>query len=146
MGEEIGERGSWQSPEGFRCSFQGFWAMPTVGTEESIKNHPEATTQIPKSPNYHPQKPPPEDAPFFILPTEALRSSRAPPRIPMALIRCSTDPRVKMAILWCATHQHKKQISTKKRKNNMIPARGPQTGVLIILTLNFNLILNVNLI
>ena len=31
-------------------------------------------------------------------------------------------------------------------RKKMIPARGPQTGVLLILTLNLNLILNVNLI
>ena len=53
MGEEIGERGSRKSPDGFSCYFLGFGGFLTVGTEESIKNHPEATTQIPKSPKYH---------------------------------------------------------------------------------------------
>ena len=54
MGEEIGERGSRKSPDGFCCYFLGFGAIPTVGTEESIKNYPEPSTQIPKRPTYHP--------------------------------------------------------------------------------------------
>ena len=69
MGEEIGERSSGMLPERFCCYFYGFGAILTVGAEESIQNHPEPTSQIPKSPKYSLKKDLPEDAPFFLLPT-----------------------------------------------------------------------------
>ena len=50
MGEETGERSSGTPPDVFCCYFHSFGAILTVGTEESIKNHPEPTGQIPKSP------------------------------------------------------------------------------------------------
>ena len=69
MREDIGERASGMLPDGFCCYFYGFGPILTVGTEESIKNHPEPTTQIPKSPKYSLKKDLPEDAPFlFFLP------------------------------------------------------------------------------
>ena len=51
-GKEIGESSSGVLPDRFRCYFQGLGAILTVGTEESIKNHPEPTCQIPESPKY----------------------------------------------------------------------------------------------
>ena len=69
MGEEIGRRSSGMLPDGFCCYFHGFGAILTVGTEESIKNHPEPTSQIPKSSKYSLKTDLPEDAPFFLLPT-----------------------------------------------------------------------------
>ena len=68
MGEEIGERSSGMLPDGFHCYFHGLGVILTVGTEKSIKNHPEPISQIPKSPKYSLKKDLPEDASFFILP------------------------------------------------------------------------------
>ena len=56
-------------PDGACCNFQGLGAILTVGTEESIKYHPEPTSQIPKSPEYSLKKDLLEDAPFFLLST-----------------------------------------------------------------------------
>ena len=69
MREEIGERSSGMLPDGFCCYFHGLGAILTVGTEESIENRPEPTSQIPESPKYSLKKDLPEDAPFFLLPT-----------------------------------------------------------------------------
>ena len=80
MGEEIGERSSGMLPDGFCCYFRGLGAILTVGTEESIKNHPEPTSQIPKSPTYPPTKVPPKDAFFFFLPTRSREDAEGSPR------------------------------------------------------------------
>ena len=69
MGEEIGKRSSGMLPDGFCCYFNGFGTILTVGTETSIKNDPEPSSQIPQSPTYPPIQVPPEDAPFCLLPT-----------------------------------------------------------------------------
>ena len=69
MGEEIGERSSGMLPDDCCGYFNGFGAIPTVGTEESIKNDPEPTSQIPQSPKYSRKNDLPEDALFvFFLP------------------------------------------------------------------------------
>ena len=65
MGEEIGERSSGMLPDRLCCYFNGLGAILTVGTKESIKNQPEPTSQIPKSPKYTPIKVPLKDALFF---------------------------------------------------------------------------------
>ena len=62
------KRSGREAPESLRMAFaaisKGFEAILTVGTEESIQNHPELSNQIPENLEYHPKRDRPEDAPF----------------------------------------------------------------------------------
>ena len=71
MREEIGGR---MDSEAFFNGFPQNSLVSVAQTEESIKNNPEPTSQIPKGPKYNPQNVPPEDAPFLFPSTVAVES------------------------------------------------------------------------
>ena len=55
MREETGERGSGMFPDPFPKNFR-FSLIFVAQTKESIKIHPEPSSQIPKRPTYQPKK------------------------------------------------------------------------------------------